>query len=98
MIAGHQRVTEGDILIGATYVTDLPRAKRGTAMMFQSYALFSFGLLVMFAIFNRFDNRSEEAARDLGATPWETLRHVALPIILPSVIGVGLFGFTLSCD
>ena len=57
-----------------------------------------FGLLVMFAIFNRFDNRYEEAARDLGATPWQTLRHVILPIILPSVIGVGLFGFTLSWD
>lgn len=57
-----------------------------------------FGLLVMFAIFNRFDNRYEEAARDLGATPWQTLRHVVLPIILPSVIGVGLFGFTLSWD
>ena len=57
-----------------------------------------FGLLVMFAIFNRFDNRFEEAARDLGATPWQTLRHVVLPIILPSVIGVGLFGFTLSWD
>jgi putative spermidine/putrescine transport system permease protein len=48
--------------------------------------------------FNRFDNRYEEAARDLGATPWQTLRHVILPIILPSVIGVGLFGFTLSWD
>ena len=57
-----------------------------------------FGLLVMFAIFNRFDHRYEEAARDLGATPWQTLRHVVLPIILPSVIGVGLFGFTLSWD
>ena len=57
-----------------------------------------FGLLVMFAIFNRFDHRYEEAARDLGATPWQTLRHVILPIILPSVIGVGLFGFTLSWD
>jgi putative spermidine/putrescine transport system permease protein len=57
-----------------------------------------FGLLVMFAIFNRFDNRYEEAARDLGATPWQTLRYVVLPIILPSVIGVGLFGFTLSWD
>jgi putative spermidine/putrescine transport system permease protein len=29
-----------------------------------------FGLLIMFAIFNRFDRRYEEAARDLGATPW----------------------------
>ena len=57
-----------------------------------------FGLLVMFAIFNRFDGRYEEAARDLGATPWQTLRHVVLPIILPSTIGVGLFGFTLSWD
>ncbi len=57
-----------------------------------------FGLLVMFAIFNRFDSRYEEAARDLGATPWQTLRHVVLPIVLPSVIGVGLFGFTLSWD
>ena len=57
-----------------------------------------FGLLIMFAIFNRFDHRLEEAARDLGATPWQTFRHVILPIILPSLIGVGLFGFTLSWD
>jgi putative spermidine/putrescine transport system ATP-binding protein len=40
MIAGHESATEGDILIGATNVTELPPAKRGTAMMFQSYALF----------------------------------------------------------
>ena len=57
-----------------------------------------FGLLIMFAIFNRFDARLEEAARDLGATPWQSFAHVILPIILPSVIGIGLFGFTLSWD
>lgn len=57
-----------------------------------------FGLLIMFAVFNRFDRSYEEAARDLGATPWQTFRHVVLPIILPSLIGVGLFGFTLSYD
>jgi putative spermidine/putrescine transport system permease protein len=57
-----------------------------------------FGLLIMFAIFNRFDKRYEEAARDLGATPWQSFRFVVLPIILPSVIGIGLFGFTLSWD
>jgi len=57
-----------------------------------------FGLLIMFAIFNRFDPRYEEAARDLGATPWQALRHVVLPIIGPSVVGIGLFGFTLSWD
>ena len=57
-----------------------------------------FGLLIMFAVFNRFDKAYEEAARDLGASSWQTLRHVVLPIILPSLIGVGLFGFTLSYD
>ena len=57
-----------------------------------------FGLLIMFAIFNRFDGRLEEAARDLGATPWQTFRYVVLPIIAPSVVGIGLFGFTLSWD
>lgn len=57
-----------------------------------------FGLLIMFAVFNRFDQRYEEAARDLGATPWQTFRHVVLPIIAPSLVGIGLFGFTLSWD
>ncbi len=57
-----------------------------------------FGLLIMFAVFNRFDRRYEEAARDLGATPWQTIRHVIVPILAPSLIGVGLFGFTLSYD
>jgi putative spermidine/putrescine transport system ATP-binding protein len=40
MIAGHESASEGDILIGPSNVTELPPAKRGTAMMFQSYALF----------------------------------------------------------
>jgi putative spermidine/putrescine transport system ATP-binding protein len=40
MIAGHEAVSDGDILIGAQNVTNLPPIKRGTAMMFQSYALF----------------------------------------------------------
>lgn len=40
MIAGHESVSEGDIVLGAANVTDLPPAQRGTAMMFQSYALF----------------------------------------------------------
>ena len=57
-----------------------------------------FGLLIMFAVFNRFDPSFEEAARDLGASPWQVIRHVVLPIIAPSLIGVALFGFTLSYD
>jgi len=57
-----------------------------------------FGLLIMFAVFNRFNPAYEEAARDQGATPWQTFAHVVLPLIGPSVVGIGMFGFTLSWD
>ncbi|MEO1207971.1 MAG: ABC transporter ATP-binding protein [Cyanobacteria bacterium J06638_20] len=40
MIAGHESVTSGDVLIGDRRVNALPPAKRNTAMMFQNYALF----------------------------------------------------------
>ncbi len=57
-----------------------------------------FGLLIMFAVFNRFNKSYEEAARDLGASAIQTFRYIVLPIIAPSLIGVALFGFTLSYD
>lgn len=57
-----------------------------------------FGLLIIFSVFNRFDKSYEEAARDQGATAWQIIRYVILPIIAPSLIGVALFGFTLSYD
>ena len=40
----------------------------------------------------------EEAARDLGATPWRTFRSVTLPLILPGVAAGWLLAFTLSLD
>jgi putative spermidine/putrescine transport system permease protein len=57
-----------------------------------------FGLLIMFAVFNRFNPAYEEAAKDLGATPWQAFKHVVLPLIAPSIVGIGMFGFTLSWD
>ena len=57
-----------------------------------------FGILIMFAVFNRFDKAYEEAGRDLGAGPIQVFRLIVLPIIAPSLIGVALFGFTLSYD
>src|SRR5580658_4882055 len=57
-----------------------------------------FGLLIMFAVFNRFNPSYEEAARDQGASAWQTIRYIVVPIILPSLVGVALFGFTLSYD
>jgi putative spermidine/putrescine transport system permease protein len=55
-----------------------------------------FGFLVMLAIFNRYDIAVEEAARDLGASAFQTFTRVTLPIIWGGVFGAALFGFTLS--
>jgi len=39
-----------------------------------------------------------EAARDLGASPWQTFRWVTLPLILPGILAGFLMSFTLSID
>ncbi len=39
-----------------------------------------------------------EAARDLGATPWQTFRLITLPLIMPAVVAGALMSFTLSID
>lgn len=57
-----------------------------------------FGVLVMFAVMSRFDMVWEEAARDLGASAWQTVTLVIIPILAPGLVAVALFGFTLSYD
>jgi putative spermidine/putrescine transport system permease protein len=57
-----------------------------------------FGVLIMFAVFNRFNRAYEEAAVDLGANQWQVFTNVVLPILIPGMIAVSLFGFTLSYD
>lgn len=57
-----------------------------------------FGYLVMMAVFNRFDARLEEAARDMGASEWVVFKEITFPLILPGIVAAGLFGFTLSYD
>lgn len=57
-----------------------------------------FGLLAMFAVVNRFNRAWEEAATDLGATPFQRLRYVTLPILLPGILGIAMSALTLSYD
>ena len=57
-----------------------------------------FGVLIMFAVLGRLNPSYEEAARDLGASTWQSFRHVIVPILFPGMIAVALFGFTLSYD
>jgi spermidine/putrescine transport system permease protein len=45
-----------------------------------------------------FDRSIEEAAQDLGATPWQTFRLVTFPLILPGVASAALLAFALSID
>lgn len=57
-----------------------------------------FGLLIMFAVLGRLNPSWEEAAYDLGASRWQTVMQVIVPIVFPGMIAVALFGFTLSYD
>jgi putative spermidine/putrescine transport system permease protein len=52
----------------------------------------------MFAVLGRLNPSYEEAAYDLGATKWKTVKEVVVPIVFPGMIAVALFGFTLSYD
>lgn len=57
-----------------------------------------FGVLVMFAVMSRFNNAWDEAARDLGASRWQAIRLVMIPVLAPGLVAVALFGFTLFYD
>ena len=55
-------------------------------------------MIVLQARLRKLDPRLEEAARDLGATPWQAFRRVTLPLLVPAIIGAVLMAFTISLD
>lgn len=57
-----------------------------------------FTLTIILTSFAGFDARLEEAAQDLGATPWRTFWRITFPLVSPGVIGGALIAFTLSFD
>ena len=57
-----------------------------------------FAFLTLYPRLHRFDRSIEEAAMDLGATPWVVFRRVILPLIRPAIVATLLFSFTLSFD
>ena len=58
----------------------------------------AFVALVVRASLRNLDPAIEEAAQDLGASPWVTFWRVTLPSIFPGVLGGALLSFTLSLD
>jgi spermidine/putrescine transport system permease protein len=58
----------------------------------------SFVVVVVRSRLIGFDRNLEEAARDLGANPFETFRLVTLPLIMPGIFGGAMLAFALSID
>lgn len=79
-------------------VLGLPQGLWTSALGAQLTWTLPFGLLTMFAVVARFNRTYEEAATDLGASSWQRLRYVTLPILAPGILGVAVGAFTLSYD
>lgn len=55
-------------------------------------------IVLVRARLHKLDPRLEEAARDLGASTWQTFRRVTWPLLRPAVLGAALLAFTISLD
>jgi spermidine/putrescine transport system permease protein len=58
----------------------------------------SFVVVVVRSRLIGFDRNIEDAAADLGATPFETFRYVTLPLLRPGILAAALLAFALSVD
>jgi spermidine/putrescine transport system permease protein len=70
----------------------------GTVILAHTTFCIGFVAIIVRARLAGMDESIFEAARDLGATPWQTFRLVTLPLIMPGVIAGALMAFTLSID
>ena len=74
--------------------------KQGLFTVFLAHTTFCVSYVAM-AVLGRledFDNNLLDAARDLGANPWQTFWKVQFPLLLPGIVAGGLLSFTLSID
>lgn len=55
-------------------------------------------VMTMMAVLRNYDTRLDLAAQSLGATPWQTLRHVTFPILAAGLLSSFLFAFATSFD
>jgi spermidine/putrescine transport system permease protein len=84
-------------LLGRTSA-DAIRLGRPTVIIAHVAFCTAFVAIVVRVSLRHFDPRIEEAAQDLGASPWATFWRVTLPAIMPGVIGGALLAFSLSLD
>jgi len=74
------------------------RLSLGTVIVAHVVFSLSYVAIVVRARLAGLDPALEEAARDLGAGPWEAFRRVTLPLALPGIAAAALLVFTLSID
>jgi putrescine transport system permease protein len=74
--------------------------RRGAATITLAHITFgmAYATVVIRARLGQLDPTLEEAAADLGATPWRAFRRVTLPLLLPAIVAAWLLAFTLSLD
>jgi spermidine/putrescine transport system permease protein len=95
-------ITTPEIVMGSSLATlFISRGvQRGLWTIIIAHILFctSFVALTVKARIRGFDWNLEDAAMDLGATPWRTFSRVTLPLITPGILAAGLLSFALSID
>jgi spermidine/putrescine transport system permease protein len=91
-----------EVVIGASLLSTFIYASfaLGFTTLLIAHVMFciSFVVVVVRSRLIGFDRNIEEAAADLGATPFETFRLVTLPLILPGVVAAAMLAFALSID
>lgn len=55
-------------------------------------------VLTIIPLLERLNIGLEEAAKDLGASPWQSFRRVTLPLLMPALFSAFMIAFTLSFD
>ena len=92
-----------EVVLGAALLSQFLNwgsPKLGFATILIAHVMFnlSFVIITVRSRLIGFDRSLEEAAQDLGATPWQTFRLVTLPLIMPGVLAAALLAFALSID
>lgn len=95
-------MTAPEIVMGASLLTLFLNlgVARGFWTIFVAHVMFNIAFVVVTvrARLVGFDRHLEEAAMDLGATPWTTFVRVTLPLIAPGILAGALLAFALSID
>ncbi|ANY73466.1 spermidine/putrescine ABC transporter permease [Paenibacillus ihbetae] len=91
-----------DIIMGLSLLVlfsqlNIPLGKTTVMIAHITFSI-SYVYVVVSARLSGMGKQLDEAAQDLGATPWQAFRHVTLPQIAPGIISGALIAFTLSLD